>query len=79
MIIYSLNSQELKASTDPNFINISKETGAIVNGNKNRELSNEEYLNRDYYQGRFISRTVDKKEIFNWDQDVKNTDILHAK
>lgn len=61
------------------FINISKEIGEIVNGNKNRELSHEEYLNRDYYQGRFISRTVDKKEIFNWDQGVKKTDILHAK
>ena len=37
-----------------------------MKGNLTRELSEEELLNRDYYQGRFVSK-VRGKEIFNWD------------
>ena len=32
-----------------------------------RELSETELLNRDYYQGRFASK-VNGKTIFNWDK-----------
>jgi N,N'-diacetyllegionaminate synthase len=38
-----------------------------MKGNLTRELSEEELLNRDYYQGRFVSK-VRGKEIFNWDE-----------
>jgi len=37
-----------------------------MKGSFTRELSEEELLNRDYYQGRFVSKVSDKA-IFNWD------------
>jgi len=37
-----------------------------MKGNFTRELSEEELLNRDYYQGRFASK-VNGKTIFNWE------------
>ena len=36
-------------------------------GKSNRELSDLELLNRDYYQGRFASKNLTGKPIFNWD------------
>ena len=36
-------------------------------GNFTRELSDDELINRDYYQGRFASK-IDGKIIFNWDE-----------
>ena len=36
-------------------------------GMEQRELSETELLNRDYYQGRFASK-VNGKTIFNWDK-----------
>ncbi len=38
----------------------------IMNGNFQRELSESELLNRDYYKGRFASKTKNGKIIFNW-------------
>ena len=38
-----------------------------MKGNFTRELSEEELLNRDYYQGRFVSK-VNGKKFFNWDE-----------
>jgi sialic acid synthase SpsE len=40
-------------------------------GFKSRELTDEEMLNRDYYQGRFVSRTKNGKVSYNWDEDIK--------
>jgi sialic acid synthase SpsE len=40
-------------------------------GSTNRELSDEEILNRDYYKGRFISKTISKKVAYNWDSKIK--------
>lgn len=74
--VYEITNWDQKKKEE--FMSNSKETGLIVNGDLNRELSNEEYLNRDYYQGRFVSRTVDHKEIFNWDKGVTKNEILHA-
>ena len=43
----------------------------IVIGQKNRKLSNEELLNRDYYRGRFASprkeTTSGDRMIYNWE------------
>jgi len=44
-------------------------------GSENRELTNEEKLNRDYYQGRFVSRTKSNQTVYNWDQKIKKADI----
>ena len=38
-----------------------------MKGLKQRELSNEELLNRDYYRGRFASFNKQKEVIFNWE------------
>ena len=38
----------------------------ITLGKKNRDLSNEELLNRDYYRGRFVNKEKNR-EYFNWD------------
>jgi N,N'-diacetyllegionaminate synthase len=37
-------------------------------GNSQRELSAEELLNRDYYRGRFATKTPDEKIIYNWEE-----------
>ena len=37
-------------------------------GNKKRELSHEELLNRDYYRGRFASKDIEGKIIYNWEE-----------
>jgi sialic acid synthase SpsE len=37
-------------------------------GNQSRELSDEELLNRDYYQGRFASKNSNGEIIYNWDE-----------
>lgn len=44
-------------------------------GSENRELTNEEKLNRDYYQGRFVSKTKSNKIVYNWDQKIKQNQI----
>lgn len=45
-------------------------------GSSDRELTNEEMLNRDYYQGRFTGKTKSGKIVYNWDRSIKYTDIL---
>ena len=47
-------------------------------GSPNRELTNEEMLNRDYYQGRFISKTKLGKIVYNWDDNIKYNNILQV-
>ena len=49
------------------YINEKKVDLKILNGNKNRDLSDIELLNRDYYQGRFASKNKDGKIVYNWD------------
>ena len=45
----------------------------ILKGNKDRELSSEELLNRDYYRGRFINKYRDST-VYNWEEDAKKLD-----
>ena len=40
-----------------------------LQGMENRDLSDIELLNRDYYQGRFASKNKNREIIFNWDED----------
>ena len=35
----------------------------------NRDLSDLELLNRDYYQGRFASKNNKNEIVFNWDKE----------
>ena len=48
-------------------------------GNPNRELSDVELLNRDYYQGRFASLSNEGEVVFNWDNSFSAKDIKHIK
>ena len=38
-----------------------------MKGHKQRELSHEELLNRDYYRGRFASKNKKGELVFNWE------------
>ena len=49
---------------------------AKILGSSNRELTNEEILNRDYYQGRFASKTKSGKIVYNWDDNIKHKNIV---
>ena len=39
-------------------------------GNSQRELSDEELLNRDYYRGRFATKTKDGRTVYNWEDSL---------
>ena len=45
----------------------------ILLGKEIRELSDVEFLNRDYYQGRFASKINDEL-IYKWDSKTNNFD-----
>ena len=47
-------------------------------GSSDRELTNEELLNRDYYQGRFISKTKTGKIAYNWDETINLKNIIQT-
>jgi N,N'-diacetyllegionaminate synthase len=77
----SINPKQLKElydfsqlSADDQLISIKKEfpDWAIMLGDINRHLSQEELLNRDYYRGRFASPRSNSKDgknmIFNWEE-----------
>ena len=84
----SLNPTELKEAvqicnwgveTKTKYIeeNISKKQ--LIEGNPNRELSEIELLNRDYYQGRFASKDKTNKYIYNWDISIPKENLIHKK
>lgn len=77
----SINSEQLKELCDFSLLSIDDRLEFVKNefsdwkvmlGDKNRQLSHEELLNRDYYRGRFASpRTCSsggKNMIFNWEE-----------
>tara|TARA_B100001057_G_scaffold371772_1_gene375891 strand:- start:101 stop:1066 length:966 start_codon:yes stop_codon:yes gene_type:complete len=42
----------------------------LLLGKENRDMSNVELLNRDYYQGRFASKNINGEIVFNWDKNT---------
>ncbi len=52
-----------------NYIKDKKTNYKILKGMANRDLSDLELLNRDYYQGRFASKNNKNKIVFNWDKE----------
>lgn len=52
-----------------NYIKDKKTNYEILKGMANRDLSDLELLNRDYYQGRFASKNNKNKIVFNWDKE----------
>ena len=83
----SLNPSELKEAVEICNWNQDKKTKFVeenlgrqklVEGNPNRELSEIELLNRDYYQGRFASKDYLNNTIYNWDIS-KSIDNLISK
>lgn len=82
----SLNPPELKEAIEicnwenekkAEFIekNITKKE--LIEGNANRELSDVELLNRDYYQGRFASKDKSNNAIYNWDLSKSSDNLIY--
>ena len=61
-----LNKSDLK-----NYINTNIKDYKIALGVENRDMSQIELLNRDYYQGRFASIDKEGRYIFNWQENEK--------
>jgi len=53
------------------YINEKIEDTKILEGDQDRELSDIELLNRDYYQGRFASKNKKGEIIYNWDKNAQ--------
>ena len=86
--VVSLNPEQMKEAVEicnwstsqkKEFQNQNFQKKELVMGNSNRELSDVELLNRDYYQGRFASKDLKNNIIFNWDTEINFKDIHHIK
>ena len=82
----SLNPKELKEAIDicnwqdnekARFLEENIFNKELIEGNPNRELSEVELLNRDYYQGRFASKDKSENIIYNWDLSTSINDLIH--
>ncbi len=80
----SLNPEQLKEATNicswdskqkEEFKKQNIDKYTTIMGDANRELSEAELLNRDYYQGRFASKSKNGDIIYNWDTSFKKEDI----
>ena len=57
------NKDEIKAYIDENISDYK-----VLLGSENRDMTDIELLNRDYYQGRFASKNEKGEYIFNWEE-----------
>jgi len=57
------NKDEIKAYIDENISDYK-----VLLGSENRDMTDIELLNRDYYQGRFASKNKKGEYIFNWEE-----------
>ena len=57
------NKENIKSYIDQNILDYK-----ILLGTENRDMTEVELLNRDYYQGRFASKIKKNKYIFNWEE-----------
>ena len=85
--IVSLNPEQMRKAVDicnwnekdkSTFKENNKEFRNLIMGNANRELSDVELLNRDYYQGRFASSSINNEIVHNWDSNYSFDDIKHV-
>jgi N,N'-diacetyllegionaminate synthase len=58
------NKEDIKKYIDENI-----DDYKILLGSENRDMTDIELLNRDYYQGRFASKDKNNKYFFNWQKD----------
>ena len=56
-----MSKDEIKKYIDDNI-----QDYKILLGQENRDMTDTELLNRDYYQGRFASKDSNGNHIFNW-------------
>lgn len=66
------------AQQKSDFLSCHNDLKELTYGCATRELSHSELLNRDYYQGRFASVSVNGDIVFNWDNSFTADDIQHA-
>ncbi len=85
--VVSLNPEQMKEAVkicqwDDNekssFLKNNEDLESIFMGDPNRELSDVELLNRDYYQGRFASKSFNDQLVYNWDRNFKFDQIKHS-
>tara|TARA_Y100001978_G_scaffold194187_1_gene201083 strand:- start:488 stop:1474 length:987 start_codon:yes stop_codon:yes gene_type:complete len=85
--VVSLNPDQMKEAVNickwddnnkSNFEEENQNSKVIFMGDSNRELSDIELLNRDYYQGRFASKSFSNEIVYNWDNKYKFAEIKHS-
>lgn len=59
-----MSKEDIKAYIDDNI-----DDYKILIGQENRDMTDTELLNRDYYQGRFASKNKNGETVFNWDKE----------
>ncbi len=64
-----VNLSKLKKIELKKYIDENIDDYKVLLGSENRDMTDVELLNRDYYQGRFASRDSDGNYIFNWDEN----------
>ncbi len=64
-----VNLNKMTKEEIKNYIDNNIEDYNILLGQENRDMTDTELLNRDYYQGRFASTNIAEEIIYNWDKD----------
>ena len=64
-----VNLSKIKKDEIKKYIDENIEDYKILLGSENRDMTDVELLNRDYYQGRFASRDKNGNYIFNWEDE----------
>jgi sialic acid synthase SpsE len=69
------SKEEIKSYINKKY---SKTMLKTILGKPTREFSKKEILNRDYYRGRFVSRTRNNKIVYNSDETINYNEIIQV-
>jgi hypothetical protein len=69
------SKEEIKSYINKKY---SKKMLKTILGKPTREFSKKEILNRDYYRGRFVSRTRNNKIVYNSDETINYNEIIQV-
>jgi len=64
-----VNLSKIKKDEIKKYIDENIDDYKVLLGTENRDMTDVELLNRDYYQGRFASRDKNGNYIFNWEDE----------
>ena len=68
ILLSFVDDPTLQKTNAENYIDDNISDYKILLGSENRDMTDVELLNRDYYQGRFASKDKDGNYIFNWEE-----------